>query len=185
MKTFLKKYARLGVILGLNLVMVIYTVVMALLFFTKLGHYDDWKIANYCYFNIDAQVLDSQSSLVESGEYIYYEYQHQNEEYGYQESIRFTSSKQYGNLGSYTDPTFLYGCKGEIRISFTLSDTSIYKLEFTDIKVSESNNDDSPNSLAKSDYQVSSKNNVYALKYRHTDKFYIYSVSILYLVKKA
>ena len=180
MKALLKKYLLIFVV---DSILLGYLIAMILVFLNKLGPSDDWKIANYCYYNINSEILDSSSSIHLDGNDRYFEYTSTSEEYGYVEKIRFTSTGS-GSIGGYGYDTYLYGTTNNVRITFTLENASIYKFQFSDIKISDSDDDPSPSSLSADKYKVSKKDNVYTLSYSQTDNFYIYSVSILYLVKK-
>ena len=183
MKNFLFKTYRYLIIAFVDVLMLGYIGLMVLVFLGKVGSSDDWKIANYCYFNIDSSVLDEHSSLQIEGDLVYYEYQHVEEQYGYQEDIKFVSDNN-GALGGYDYHTYLYKAVDEIEIRFTLDNASIYKLQFTDIKVSSVSNDSNLSSLKSSEYKLTNKNNTYYLNYARTGDIYVYSVSVLYLVKK-
>lgn len=166
-----------------NLAMLGYIALVILVILGKIGTPDDWKIANYCTFNIDSDVLDEHSSLVVDGNKIYYEYEHQEGHYLYKEKIRFSSDNR-GAIGGYDSHTYLYKAVDSIEISFTLENASIYKLEFIDTKASNIDDDTDPKSISKNSYKVNNKCNVYTLTYNKNSDIYIYSVSILYLVKK-
>ena len=183
MKEFLKKYYRYIVIFFVNVLMLGYIGLVILVLLGKVGSLDDWKIANYCTFTISSEVIDEYSSLNVDGDKVYFEYQHIESSHHYHEKIRFTSDSR-GSIGGYSPHTYLYKAVDSIEISFTLEDDYIYKLQFTDIKVSELDDDTDPKSLSNNSYKVSNKNNVYTLKYNKESNIYIYSISILYLVKK-
>ena len=183
MKELLQKYYRYLIIAGVDLIMLSYIALTILVLLGKVGSEDDWKVANYYYFDITSEVLDDHSSLEVDGNKVYFEYQHEETLMHYQERIRFVSDNR-GAIGTYLNPTYLYKAVNEVEIKFTLDNASIYKLQFSDVKVSESGDDTDPVSLSSSGYSLNNKNNVYILKYTHTGDIYIYSVSIIYLVKK-
>ncbi len=181
MKTLLKKYRNYLVIGLANIIMIGYTAVL-LLAFLKLGSYDDWKIANYCSYNINSSILDASSSIKVEGDTYYFSYDSEQSEYHYLENIRFSTKGSGASIGGYGYDTYIFKGKGNIEISFTLNNVSIYKLQFNDIKVSNIEDDSDPTSLTG--YKLSHKDNRYKLSYSSSENIYIYSVSLLYLVKK-
>ena len=178
-----KKYRNYLVVGGVNLVMIGYIILLILVLLGKIGTGDDWAVANYCTLNIDCHILDEHSSIIHTDRY-YYEYQHEEENYSYEEDIIFSSNSS-ASIGGYGfDDTYLFRGKDEIEISFTLNNASIYKLEFSEIRVSSVEDKQSSKALSPSEYKLDKSNNIYTLKYVSSGDIYIYNVSILYLVKK-
>ncbi len=162
------------------------TTLLALCFLKLFGTPDEWETHYYYYSKVDKSILTDSDVLVDEGDYKYFSTNQINKSNNYQEDILFLTYSENAIIGVDTVPyPYLFGMCKDMTVSFTVKDINIYKLEFSNIYVSQNQDDPSPVKLEKNEYQVSkTSSDSYQFKIDRSSNFYLYSFNITYLVHK-